>query len=113
MLIPDSEKIDKNVNEIKSYFGFINTIKDVFNSALGVATGKSVKPSFSVDFSKATGKYGFSKVGKLSGINFDWYAPYKPAVDIIIVAFSYGFFIFNVYKRLPDIIAGVGAVTSK
>ena len=40
-----------------------------------------------------------------------WYSRYKPFVDGIIIGFSYLSFTFLVFKRLPEIISGSGAIT--
>lgn len=40
-----------------------------------------------------------------------WYSRYKPIGDGIFLSFAYIFFIWNLYKRLPDIINGAGMVT--
>lgn len=44
-------------------------------------------------------------------IDFSWYEPYKPAVDAILGGMLWLSFLWNIFRRLPDIISGAGMVT--
>ena len=46
--------------------------------------------------------------GNMSAINLSWYAPYKQTVDNIVSGFLWLAFVWLVFKRVPNIIQGVG-----
>lgn len=66
-------------------------------------------PSININLSDAEGKYNYGTAAQT--INLSWYARYKPTVDTIIIAFAYLSFIFLLFKKLPDIINGIGMQT--
>lgn len=68
-------------------------------------------PVIRINLSKAEGKYNYGQNAYV--LDMTWYERYKPTIDNIIVAFAYLTFIFMVFKRLPDIISGAGAITEK
>ena len=68
-------------------------------------------PKIEIDLSKAEGQYNYGD--KVLALDMSWYTRYKPAVDAIIVAFSYIGFVFLVIKRLPEIVSGSGAITER
>lgn len=110
LFVPDADELNSKVEEVKAYFGFMDVINDVQKEVFGAFEKTPVAPSVSINFGNAKGKYGFNKVGAVMALDFAWYTPYKPAVDVIIIAFCYAFFILNIYRRLPDIISGSGAI---
>ncbi|WP_313165831.1 hypothetical protein [Sedimentibacter sp.] len=110
LFVPDNEKMNANISEIKESFAFVEEIKTIQQSVFNAFNQSAQRPVISMDFSKANSKYGFDKGGTTFALDFAWYSTYKPAVDIIIIAFSYAIFILNVFRRLPEIISGSGAV---
>lgn len=112
IFIPDEEYIEQKVNAVKEKFGFIEDIKTIWSNITDMITnGQEEVPQIVVDLSDAESKYNYG--GQVVVLDMAWYAKYKPTVDKYIIAFSYITFIFYVYKRLPDIIRGVGAETEK
>lgn len=47
--------------------------------------------------------------GVVTVIDFSWYDNYREFGDTVICMFCYLGFIWNIFKRLPDIIQGAGA----
>jgi len=45
-------------------------------------------------------------------IDFAWYEPYKPMVDNIIAGIIWAVWLWHMYKRIPDIIAGNSMTTA-
>lgn len=104
--------IDEKLTLIKQRFDFVDSIKSLFaemNSYL--IDGSMQVPEITINFGNAEGKYNYGGSAKV--LDLSWYARYKPTVDKIIIAFTYIGFIFLLYKRLPDIISGAGAITEK
>lgn len=48
-----------------------------------------------------------SNCGSANVLDFSWYEPFKPVVDLFIIAFVYGVFIYRFIVELPNIIAGI------
>ena len=47
--------------------------------------------------------------GQVKVVDLSWYAPYKSYGDNVICIFAYLSFLWNIFIRLPDIIAGAGS----
>lgn len=47
--------------------------------------------------------------GTVTVIDFSWYDDYREFGDTVICMFCYLGFLWNIFKRLPDIIQGAGA----
>lgn len=110
LFIPDSENINQNVDSIQSKFEFIFKIETLFKDTFSYLTSNQEKiPVITMNLGSARGKYNYGSNAK--ALDMTWYEEYKPTIDLVIIAFCYIAFIFNVYKRLPDIIAGSGAIT--
>lgn len=110
LFIPDQDNVDLKTEEIRSYFGFVDGIKQTINEINTFFTniGDGDIPKISVNLSRAEGKYNYGTNAMV--LDMTWYARYKPFCDVIIIAFVYITFLFNIFRRLPDIISGSGAV---
>lgn len=67
-------------------------------------------PKIPVHFSNSTSEY-FSNIEDAYIIDMNWYAPYKPVGDMIVVAFCWILFIWRVIRDLPGIINGTSGIT--
>lgn len=67
-------------------------------------------PKIPVHFSNSTSEY-FSDIGDAYIIDMNWYAPFKPVGDVIVVAFCWIMFIWRVIRDLPGIINGTSGIT--
>ena len=47
--------------------------------------------------------------GEICIVDLSWYAPFKELGDSIICIFCYLSFLWHIFMRLPEIIAGAGA----
>lgn len=113
IFVPDEEFITEKVNLIKDKFSFIENIKSVWSTVSGVVEdGEPQIPKISIDFSKAENTL-YDYGGQMYILDMTWYSRYKPFVDGLIIGFSYLGFAFLVFKRLPEIISGSGAITNK
>jgi len=110
IFVPDTEKIQASFDTVKENFEFIDSFKELFTVITDSLQQDGVALSFTLDFSNSRGKYNYG--GKAYAIDFKWYAEFKPAVDIIIIIFSYVGFILNVYRQLPNIINGGASISA-
>ena len=101
------------IDTIKDKFSFVEDSKNAWQEVNGlIQDGDPKIPKITIDFSKAESeKYNYG--GKALVLDMTWYERYKPFCDGIIIGFAYLGFIFLVFKRLPDIISGSGAITEK
>lgn len=67
-------------------------------------------PKIPVRFSNSTSEY-FSDIEDAYIIDLNWYAPYKPVGDMIVVAFCWILFVWRVLHDLPGIISGATGIT--
>jgi hypothetical protein len=110
MFVPDRVVLQEKINIVKDKFAFVDTFKTLFvRVKTYLLDGEPEIPTIYINLSNAEGKYNYGTSGTV--LDMTWYARYKPVVDGLIIAFTYLSFIFTVYKRLPDIISGDGAIT--
>ncbi len=111
-LLPDADDIREKLDSISAK---INSIRDLQAGGLHIlqflqnAKGTS-PPVITVNLGSAAGKYNLGN--QTVTLDFAWYAPYKPMVDQLLGAVIWANFLWNIFKRLPDIIGGAGMVAS-
>lgn len=111
IFVPDEDFLNEKVNSVKAKFAFIDNIKSVWASVTGIVEeGEEAVPRITIDFSNAENTI-YNYGGEMYILDMSWYSRYKPFVDGLIVGFAYLGFIFLVFKRLPEIIKGSGAIT--
>ena len=112
MFVPDTNNINNKINSIRSKFAFVEEFKTMMGGIQSYLLDSEYQiPVIRINLSKAEGKYNYGQNAYV--LDMTWYERYKPTIDNIIVAFAYLTFIFMVFKRLPDIISGAGAITEK
>ena len=112
MFLPDSGHVEGKVNELKTEFGFVESILATINlmsAELGASMASDDPPVIKVDLSEANSKYDYG--GEAIALDFSWYAPYKPLVDDILSTIIWGFFIWRLFMALPGIINGMQGVS--
>ncbi len=112
LFMPDEEAMNEKINSIKERFGFISDITGLGEEITGFLENASgiTAPTFTIDLSKYTGSYGWGNT--MITIDFSWYAQFKPMVDTILAGMIWITFLWHLYKRIPEIIAGQGMVTA-
>ena len=94
-----------------SKFDFVNDIKYTWDYITGyVHLMIKTEPIITMDLGNANSKYNYGE--NLVFFNLQWYMPYKPYVDTLIVGFTYLWYFFIIYRKLPDIISGLGATVN-
>lgn len=106
LFVPDLSYLNSTWEKFKEKVGFIGQAKNVVNDITNsIELNPLEPPSITIDLTKANSKYDWGTSSIV--LDLSWYVPYKPAVDFIIICFSYGFFFWNLFRKLPDIINGV------
>lgn len=95
--------INDGVSSVTDKFDFTDNIKSNVNDMIDVITDDTKKPKFELNVNSKW----YS--GKVTVIDFSWYDDYKEFGDTVICMFCYLGFLWNIFKRLPDIIQGAGA----
>lgn len=112
LFVPDINNFNEKFNNVKSFYGFIDGIKSTIQYITNYfysTTGKV--PKITIDLSKAEGKYKYGN--EAIALDMTWYSRFKPYGDAIVIGFCYIIFFWTVYRRLPDIISGAGAIVDK
>lgn len=86
---------------VPDLFGFV---KNFFDSLLC-----DEPPKIPIDLGKSEGSFDFGGKGYI--LDMSWYARYKGTVDTLLSGILWVFFLWRLFKRLPDILSGVGMVT--
>lgn len=106
LFVPDLSYLNSTWEKFKEKVGFIGQAKNVVNDITSsIELNPLEPPSITIDLTKANSKYDWGTSSIV--LDLSWYAPYKPAVDFIIICFSYGFFFWNLFRELPNIINGI------
>lgn len=106
LFVPDLSYLNGTIDNLKTKLNFIsqakNIVKDITNS---IELNPTAPPSLTIDLTNANSKYNWGT--EAICLDLSWYAPFKPAVDFLIICFCYGYFAWNLFRKLPDIINGV------
>lgn len=106
LFVPDLSYLNSTWEKFKEKVGFIGQAKNVVNDITNsIELNPLEPPSITIDLTKANSKYDWGTNSIV--LDLSWYVPYKPAVDFVIICFSYGFFFWNLFRKLPDIINGI------
>ena len=98
-----SSLINNSVSNVKGKFGFVDNIKNNMDDMVSVITDTTNAPKLTMNIKS---KY---YTGNITVIDLSWYDQYREYGDTIICMFCYLSFLWNIFKRLPDIIQGAGA----
>lgn len=95
--------INDGVSGITSKFNFVDNIKTNVNDMINIITDETKTPKFELNVNSKWYQ------GKVTVVDFGWYDDYREFGDNVICMFCYLSFLWNIFKRLPDIIQGAGA----
>lgn len=112
IFVPDAYQIGLRVAQIRNRFAFVEDVANTFGYIVGyIDNAVSKVPSIKVNLNNTETEYNYGS-GEIEVINLNWYVRYKPYADTVIVGFTYIWFFMTIYRRLPDIISGAGAVVN-
>ncbi len=110
--VPDEDLTNQRLDQIREKFAFIDSLAgygDTLVNFLQNASGKSA-PVITINLGSYKGSFDYG-TGTVV-IDFAWYEPYKPTVDNIIAGIIWIVWLWHMYKRIPDIIAGNSMTTA-
>lgn len=109
LFVPDEDYFDNLHTRISNRFSVITDLEEGGEHILNyfkTASGAS-PPSFTITLSD----HGNFKLGnKTVTIDMSWYAPYKSTGDLLIAGAIWARFLWNIYRRLPEILHGAGMI---
>lgn len=106
LFVPSEERITAITNSVKSKFEFVESIKIAINSLKDLLNGTAAAPTVTVPV-KST-KY--TSAGTVSVVDLSWYAPFKSYGDVVITGFVYLFFLWRLFRHVPDLILGKASI---
>ena len=107
IFIPSYDFLTEKANSIIYKFSFYTSLVDTFQQFIDAITVDSNgAPVVSVDFSLSEDSV-LADCGSANILDFSWYEPFKPLVDLFIIAFVYGVFLYRFINELPNTIAGI------
>lgn len=104
VFIPNEEKMNELLDQIRARFEFVNSIKTSITSFEDVMNGIKPAPSLKINIGET--KYTEARTVKI--IDLSWYAPYKGIGDAVITGFVYMMFLWRLFIHLPSTISGAG-----
>lgn len=108
LFIPSDDFISGHVSELRNKFAFADSIistAEILSSTLkNVSTAP---PYIEIDLGASNTFWSYGGVQRFS---FEWYAPYRGAVNALLSGILWVVFIWNTYRDLPGIINGVGSL---
>ncbi len=111
LFIPDKALIETEFAALREKLGFIDDLQTagvyLLNFFKNLGTGTPPVININLGASK------YRDLGdQVVTLDFSWYAEYKPTVDKLLAGIIWATFIWNMYKRLPDIIQGAGMISA-
>lgn len=110
--LPDEEATNRRLDQIREKFAFIDTLagngEAIINFLKNASGTKAPVITISLGSYKGSFNYGSSDIV----VDFSWYVPYKPMVDNIVAGIIWAVWLWHMYKRIPDIIAGNSMTTA-
>lgn len=112
--VPDEDLMNQRLDAVREKFAFIDSIAGYGEHLLNFLQSASgtKAPVIKVNLRAYKGSYGWASGGEVS-IDFAWYAQYKSAVDNLLAGIIWAHWLWNVYKRIPEIIHGQGMVADR
>lgn len=110
IFVPDSSLITEITDAFGSKFGFVGIVKQLGDDLLGM-TADTEPPAVWLHLEDAEGnvKYGDAVLA----LDLTWYSRYKAEVDRILGGFLWLAFLWLLFKRVPDILAGAGLIETQ
>lgn len=111
LFIPDQENLNYQVSVLLDRFAWYRNIQNTAENLMNFISKASGKepPVIHYHVGKSSGKWQWADAEGV--IDFSWYEPYKPTVDLIVGGFLYVGFIWLLFTHLPGIIQGGDAAT--
>lgn len=105
IFMPDLDSIVALKEAIEEKFSIIGELKVMIDNLLDILKNDNPEPpNIIIPLSKAEGSINYGE--DCIALDLSWYSRYKEAVDLFIIGFTYIFFIWRLYQRLPGIISG-------
>lgn len=110
--LPDEELTNQRLDQIRERFAFVDTLAGNGEAIIGFLQNASGAKAPVITISLGSYKGSFNYGSGDIVIDFAWYEPYKPMVDNIIAGIIWAVWLWHMYKRIPDIIAGNSMTTA-
>lgn len=111
LFMPSDGFLDEHVDSFLEHFSFFKAVyTSIDEFKYFIQDAEDIEPpTIVVDLSQARGNVNY---GDSVTITFDWFKEFKPTTDKFLSAFFWVVFIWNTFRKLPNIINGVGAVSN-
>ena len=106
LFIPSEGFIESKVDALRAEFAFADSIVSSAQVIGGAWNAFDTSPPIIyMDFSTAESKYDYG--GKAIALDLRWYERYKPMVDQLLSSLLLVFFVWRVFRTVPDYLSGV------
>lgn len=110
--VPDEELTNQRLDQIREKFAFIDSLAGYGNTLVNFLENASgaKAPVLTIKLGNYAGSFNYGNTDIV--IDFAWYEPYKSTVDNIMAGIIWVVWLWHMYKRIPDIIAGNSMTTA-
>lgn len=105
IFVPDANLINDITGAFNAKFGFVETLKTVGDDLLGM-TADTEPPAVWLHLEDAEGNVRYGDA--VLALDLTWYSRYKADVDRILGGFLWLCYLWLLFKRAPNILAGMG-----
>ncbi len=108
LFVPSDDYFPDKIDTIRSKFAFADSVVDTVQVFVNFFQNNSFgeSPTITVNLS-SSGSIDYGTSSK--AIDFKWYEPFKPTVDLLISSILWVVFVWNTFKDLSNIINGGGS----
>lgn len=110
--LPDEDLTNQRLDQIRQKFAFIDTLAGNGEAVINFLQNASGKKAPVITISLGSYKGSFNYGSGSVVMDFSWYEPYKSMVDNILAGIIWAAWLWHMYKRIPDIIAGNSMTTA-
>lgn len=109
VFVPDLTAISPTIEIYNAKFQWAT---DIYNFILRIleALNPSEPPKISINLAAAESPGGYNWGTSAYVLDMSWYARYKSSVDTILSGIIWVYFLWALFKRIPDIMSGVGMI---
>ena len=105
LFVPDLTGVQELVDVYSHKFNWVSDLYVFFEDFVDRLTCNE-PPKIPINLDNAESKYDWG--GETYVLDMSWYARYKDSVDTILSGILWIFFLWRLFRRIPDIISGVG-----
>ena len=108
VFVPDLSAVEGLLDTYIDKFGWVREVYIFAREIIGTLNADGSPPRIPINLSASEGSINWGYDGYI--LDMSWYARYKPTVDSILSGILWIYFLWRLFKRIPDILSGAGII---